>query len=256
MPRLRRIKWTGRGGKGEWTFSKKTTLVNVCFTHAAVSLLDTWWKSQLDPPFFEYEEPEPTSRTILEIGSPTSTASGTGVTSGAEYPALSLSRSSTSSSFRMPQTPSSPATSRSFSAQDISSKLDALAIMPEVENEYEFDHERNYPPLSAGGTGHGARHARRSSTLDSSTSTRSDLASPVALARRTSDMARSTKRLTIGGDSSIRTEKTVQMGVPMVKTVSAPARSGGSKVNGNGHGHGREGTEKSGKGRNGPRQSK
>lgn len=235
MPRLRKIKWTGRGGKGEWSFSKKTTLVNVSFTHAVVSSLDTWWRSQLEPPFFEYEEPAPTSKTVLEIAPPT-TASTPIV---ADYP--SLSRSSTSSSFRMPQTPSSPATSRSFSAKDISSKLDALAIMPEVDNEYEFEHERNYPPLSAGG----GRHARRNSTMDSTSRSRGDLASPIPLARRTSDMASSTKRLTIG--ETARHDKPMPAALPMLKTVSAPARSNGSKANG---------SEKSGKAKSGPRHSK
>lgn len=239
MPRLRKIKWTGRGGKGEWTFSKKTTLVNVSYTHSVVSSLDSWWKSQLEPPFFEYEEPTPTSKTVLELAPPAIASSPM-----ADYP--SLSRSSTCSSFKMPQTPSSPAISRSFSAsaKDISTRLDALAIMPEADNEYEFEHERNYPPLSAGSGG--GRHARRSSTLESSTRSRGDLASPVTMARRTSDMASSTKRLTIG--ESTKAEKAIPAAVPMLKTVSAPARSNASKA--------KASSEKTGKAKSVPRQSK
>jgi hypothetical protein len=199
MPKLRIIKWTGRGGKGVWHFTKKTTLVNVSFTSSIYSTLDTWWQSQLEGPFLNYEEPEPTSRTLSELAPVVPIASSP----VAEFPYLS--RSSTSSSFRLP-TPCSPIVSKSFSLKDVTSRLDGLAIMPEEEGDF--------PPIRPK-----SQH-RRSATLES-TSTTSASHSANAHAntiKRTPDLSKSTKRLTIGGESKI-------IAPPMLKTASAPARS-------------------------------
>ena len=91
LPRLKRIVWTGRGGKGAWSFSKKSTssiLVNVTSLHAAISTLPTWHACQLVRPSFAYED-EPHGR-VLEIPLPTAMH--------ADLP--TLSRSTTNSSSR------------------------------------------------------------------------------------------------------------------------------------------------------------
>lgn len=206
MPKLRTIKWTGRGGKGEWYFTKKTTLVNVSFTSSIFLTLDTWFQSQLEGPFMNYEEPEPTSRTLLELAPVAIIASSP----AAEFP--SLSRSSTSSSFRLP-TPASPIISKSFSLKDVAGRLDSLAIMPEEECDF--------PPIRPR-----AQH-RRSATTESTTSTSaSNVNVNAGAVKQTPDLSKSTKRLTIGQDSRV-------LAPPMLKTTSAPARSndvGGDKV--------------------------
>lgn len=196
MPKLRNFKWTGRGGKGEWHFTKKTTLVNVSFTSSILSTLDTWYRCQLDPPFLNYTyEEDPTARTLLELA-PVATVASSPI---ADYP--SLTRSSTSSSFRIPHTPSSPVASKSFTIREVNSKLDGLTIMPEDEE---------FPSLRP-------KH-QRSATMDSVESGSS--------VKRTPDLATSTKRLTIGsGDSRGSAGSTRPMALPMLKTVSAPARS-------------------------------
>lgn len=194
MPKLRTIKWTGRGGKGEWHFVKKTTLVNVSFTSSIYLTLDTWWQSQLDPPFFNYEEPESTSRTLLELA-PVNTIASSPI---AEFP--SLSRSSTSSSFRLP-TPSSPVISKSFSLKDVTGKLDGLSIMPEEDGDF--------PPIRP------KNQHRRSATADTSSSA---TGAGSTATKWTPDLSKSTKRLMIGQDPKI-------LAPPMLKTTSAPARS-------------------------------
>jgi len=212
MPKLRTMKWTGRGGKGEWHFNKKTTLVNVSFTSSIYSTFDTWWQSQLEGPFLNYEEPEPTSRTLLELAPaiPITIASSP----VAEFP--SLSRSSTSSSFRLP-TPCSPVISKSFSLKDVASRLDALAIMPEEEGDFpslrpKTQHRRSTTTESTG-TGSGSI----SSNLNAN-------ASAVAV-KRTPDLSKSTKRLSIGHASTSSSSTTKPVAVQMLKTTSAPARS-------------------------------
>lgn len=196
MPKLRNLKWTGRGGKGEWHFTKKTTLVNVSFTSSILSTLDTWYRCQLDPPFFNYNyEEDPTARTLLEMA-PVATVASSPI---AEYP--SLTRSSTSSSFRIPHTPSSPVASKSFTIKDVNTKLDGMSIMPEDEE---------FPSLRS-------KH-QRSATMDSVGSSSS--------VKRTPDLSTSTKRLTIGGGDSRGSMGSARpMALPMLKTVSAPARS-------------------------------
>ena len=187
MPKLRTIQWTGRGGKGEWHFTKKTTLVNVSFTSSIFLTLDAWYQSQLAPPFLNYEEPEATSRTLLEL------APSVAISSSPVAEFSSLSRSSTASSFRLP-TPCSPTVPKSFKLKDkdVSSRLDALAVMP----------EEDFPSLRP-------KPNHRRSTLES-TSTET--------VKWTPDLSKSTKRLTIGQDSKI-------LAPPMLKTTSAPARS-------------------------------
>ena len=56
LPKLRSITWTGRGGKGEWQFSRHTSAVKVNFVHAAVSTQDLWSKYQTPTPKYEFEE--------------------------------------------------------------------------------------------------------------------------------------------------------------------------------------------------------
>jgi len=91
LPRLKQIVWAGRGGKGTWTFSKKSAsslLVNVVYVHAAISTLPIWYACQQVGPSFEYED-EPHGR-ILEIRPSTAMH--------ADLP--TLSRSTTNSSLR------------------------------------------------------------------------------------------------------------------------------------------------------------
>jgi hypothetical protein len=212
MPKLRTMKWTGRGGKGEWHFNKKTTLVNVSFTSSIYSTLDTWWQSQLEGPFLNYEEPEPTSRTLLELAPaiPVTIASSP----VAEFP--SLSRSSTSSSFRLP-TPCSPVISKSFSLQDVAGRLDALAIMPEEEGDFpslrpKTQHRRSTTTESTG-----------SGSISSNLNAKAN--ADVMAVKRTPDLSKSTKRLSIGHASTSSTSTTKPVAPQMLKTTSAPARS-------------------------------
>jgi len=212
MPKLRTMKWTGRGGKGEWHFIKKTTLVNVSFTSSIYSTLNTWWQSQLEGPFMNYEEPEPTSRTLLELATPVPITIASSPV--AEFP--SLSRSSTSSSFRLP-TPCSPVISKSFSLKDVTGRLDALAIMPEEEGDFpslipKTQHRRS---TTTGSIGTGS--ASISSNLNGNVSAGS--------VKRTPDLSKSTKRLSIGHATTSGTSTTKSVAPQMLKTTSAPARS-------------------------------
>jgi len=211
MPKLRTLKWTGRGGRGEWHFIKKTTLVNVSFTSSIYSTLDTWWQSQLKGPFLNYDEPEPTSRTLLELATPVPITIASSPV--AEFP--SLSRSSTASSYRLP-TPCSPVISKSFSLKDVTGRLDALAIMPEEEGDF---------PSLKSKTEH-----RRSTTTGSIGTGSASIASKngnvsAITVKRTPDLSKSTKRLSIGHATASNAGATKSVAPQMLKTTSAPARS-------------------------------
>jgi len=70
LPRLRSMLWTGRGGKGEWHFSKRSTLVGVEFVHSAVLTRDTWDECQRPAPTFEFEDVDEAATTVLETATP------------------------------------------------------------------------------------------------------------------------------------------------------------------------------------------
>lgn len=224
LPKLKSLKWTGRGGKGEWSFAKKTTLVSVSFKHSAVLTQRDWEMCQLDPPFFEYAEPVSTRPTVLEMPPPATLVSSP----IAEFPSLSRSTSASASSIRQPVTPGSPTQSKSLSIKEVNNRLHGLGITPDEEDEAEvatpggISASTSAPKrpnrretadgsiLSAGGSsGSGALHKGRQASLD---------------------LAKSTKRLIIGSEpkSAKSSSSSSTLTAPdMLKTTSAPARSGG-----------------------------
>ncbi|KAK4687179.1 hypothetical protein P7C73_g2936, partial [Tremellales sp. Uapishka_1] len=68
LPLLHKLEWVGRGGKGEWCFSKskKTALVKVEFVHSAVLHQKTWEECQLHPTAPVFAEPDTDGR-VLEV---------------------------------------------------------------------------------------------------------------------------------------------------------------------------------------------
>lgn len=97
LPRFKLLSWTGRGGKGDWRFVKRTTLVSVTFIHSAILTEQIWRECQLQQPIFDFEELPQCGPPILELPAAISTS---------DFP--SLTRSSTISSPHSPKTPKSP----------------------------------------------------------------------------------------------------------------------------------------------------
>lgn len=238
MPKLKSLMWTGRGGKGEWTFAKKTTLVSVSFTHAAVLSRRDWEICQLAPPFFEYEEPSTTKPTLLELPPATPTIASSPI---AEFP--SLSRTSTNASMASvstraaPLTPGSPTHSKSLAIKEVNSRLQGLGITEE---------EGDSMAVMSGKT----RHRRE--TTDGSLKSFTNANSNTDIAQGTSpyhghgrskprqsslDLSKTTKRLVIGGSANGGTGESTRgsfsppgpaplASAPItLKTTSAPTRA-------------------------------
>ncbi|WWD17749.1 hypothetical protein CI109_102190 [Kwoniella shandongensis] len=101
LPRLQYIDWTGRGGQGLWTFSRKylkSQIVNIEFTHAAVLTKDIWERCQQSPPSYDFgQHANIQSERCLELP-PLSQST-------ADFPALQRQRDTTATVTR--PTPSS-----------------------------------------------------------------------------------------------------------------------------------------------------
>lgn len=125
LPRLRRVTWTGRGGKGSWDLSSTSApLGDVSFTHAAISTLHTWHLCQQDPPDFEFED-EVADR-VLE---PVSPSAPTGQAEPSEL-SRTTTRDSSKTSLLTPASETS-ATLRSETSATTHSRRSSLAIAPE-----------------------------------------------------------------------------------------------------------------------------
>lgn len=231
LPKLKLIRWTGRGGKGEWSFAKKTTLVSVSFVHSAVTTQRDWEICQLDPPFLEYVEPPTTRPTLLEMPPPAILSSSP----IAEFPSLSRSTSASASSIRQPVTPGSPTHSKSLSIKEVNARLHGLGITPDEEDEVDIPKSQGIPASSSNSGPR--RHQRRETTDGSIISTTGGSSMGQATnkspglnkGRQASlDMAKSTKRLVIGSEPIKSTTSTSFSTPMMLKTTSAPARTAGN----------------------------
>ena len=87
MARLESVTWTGRGGKGTWSFDGSS---GVHFTHACVAHLDTWLLCQGAAPVYNFEDQDVAQ--VLGLPPPPVNVAS------ADFPALT--RSTTNSSSR------------------------------------------------------------------------------------------------------------------------------------------------------------
>ena len=101
LPGLRTIRWTGRGGKGDWLLSKKSTLVGVEFIHSALLTRDIWEQCQHSAPSLHLEDVAPSLENILELPSTPCSADLSDV------PSLTRTPTTSSSSRWGAQTPAS-----------------------------------------------------------------------------------------------------------------------------------------------------
>jgi hypothetical protein len=104
LPRLVSLRWVGRGGKGEWRFSKKSTMTKVAFVHSAISTLPIWTESQISRPIVAYEDDDVTGVRVLEVPSPVTPILNS------DFPSLSkkTTRASSSTQITLPISPISP----------------------------------------------------------------------------------------------------------------------------------------------------
>lgn len=208
LTKLRSLKWSGRGGKGVWTFAKKTTLVNVSFKHSAIITQRDWEICQLDPPRFEYEEPATSKPTLLEMPPPSSILLASPIS---DFPSLSRSSTASTASQRRSISPSSPIHIRSASSKELNNRSQGLGITPE-----DRDEQDSPGPVTP-------KYKRRGTTDGSSPSVpgMSSISSGVGRSRQMSiDLSKSTKSLHIG--DSI---KSPSLTAPsLLKPTSAPTR--------------------------------
>lgn len=230
MPKLRSLQWTGRGGKGEWTFEKKTTLVSVFFKHSAVFTQRIWEICQLDPPFFEYKEPESTKPTLLQMPPPPASVLSSPI---AELPSATRSGPSGSGAgaHRPSNNPSSPNHPRSSSFTH--SRSYGSQGTPDMGDEELSPMAPVIQTPRRRGTTDGNTPSLSSASVSSSSGGMSDITDHGGRARRLSiDVVKSTKMLTIGDHGLSPTHITSRSPVPpsvvvpaRLKTTSAPART-------------------------------
>ena len=112
LPCLHCIRWTGRGGKGEWHFSKRSNLVDVEFIHSAVLMRATWDECQHRPPYSAFEEPATPGTNVLELPATPSSLRSREITSPSQAaPTTGSSRRTAQTS--VPSSPRTPASVRS-----------------------------------------------------------------------------------------------------------------------------------------------
>ncbi|ORX36077.1 hypothetical protein BD324DRAFT_630071 [Kockovaella imperatae] len=100
LPKLGLLSWTGRQGKGDWTFAKKGSLVNVSFLHAAIKTLPTWKACQSTSPIYPFDE------VPVNPAAPAFLMQPVKAISPIDFPPLTRS-STVDSALNIPQTPTS-----------------------------------------------------------------------------------------------------------------------------------------------------
>ncbi|WVF70312.1 hypothetical protein IAT40_005101 [Kwoniella sp. CBS 6097] len=115
LPHLSQLVWTGPGGRGSWTFTRKpkSSLIGVSFVHSAVITRDIWDECQQAAPNYDYSEIIETKSTLTELESPAEKCPpSTSVPSTPVLEEQLLSRSTTTEStlVRTPKSAVTPST--------------------------------------------------------------------------------------------------------------------------------------------------
>ena len=100
LPHLRLLSWTGRDGKGAWRFTKTSSLVNLTFTHSAITTLPIYLSCQSTAPSYPFEEVHPNPFFPGFMSLPTAPK-----TMSADFPALSRCTTADSGIPSAPRTP-------------------------------------------------------------------------------------------------------------------------------------------------------
>ncbi|KAK8866048.1 hypothetical protein IAR55_001199 [Kwoniella newhampshirensis] len=111
LPHLHHIDWTGRGGKGRWTFTRKSpssSAINVTFMHAAVLTKTIWEQCQQPSPEYAFDEARPSISDRILVIPRSPQAAGVG-----EFPLLVPGKSLSPTSTSHPQTLAKDGTTRS-----------------------------------------------------------------------------------------------------------------------------------------------